>query len=166
MKTIKEQIKTILLLLVLALSTNSYAQNEIKKSGMFVRIYNLDGKKFNKGYVVSVGDTVLGLKRKGKYTEINVREMGSIKTKRSGGHNVLIGAVAGATTGVILGISTADPDSFLGYSASEGASGFGLAGALGGAAIGGISIAFKNSETFVINGDLESWSLFQKRMQK
>lgn len=81
MKTIKNQIKIIMLLLVLAMSTNTFAQNEIKKNEMFVRVFNLDGKKINKGYIVSVTDTLLGLKQNNTFTEINVREIGSIKTK-------------------------------------------------------------------------------------
>jgi hypothetical protein len=172
MKTIKTQIKTIMLLLLLALSTNIYAQNEIKKNRMFVRVYNLDGKKINKGYVVSIGDTLLGLKRRGNDLEINVRNIGSIKTKRSAGHNLLIGSATGAAAGAILGAVSVEEtndlfgDSIYNISTVQGAVTGGLMGAAAGAAVGGITIAFKNSETFVINGDLGSWGLFQKRMQK
>ena len=49
---------------------------------------------------------------------------------------------------------------------AEGATGFGLAGALGGAAIGGISIAFKNSKTFTINGDQQRWKAFKQMINK
>lgn len=79
---------------------------------LFVRVYNLDGKKIDKGLVVIVGDTVLGLKRNGNYIKINVREIGTIKTKSSGGNNVLAGATTGAATGAFLGAVTADPDDF------------------------------------------------------
>jgi hypothetical protein len=167
MKTIKTQIKTIMVLLAFVLSTNIYAQKDTKKSGIFVRVYNLDGKKINKGHIAFVGDTLLGLKRNGKYTEINFKEIASIKTKRSAGHNVLIGSAIGATTGAILGAATADPGAWIyNYTAGEGAAAGALMGAAAGAAVGGISIAFKNPETYIINGSLENWSFFQKRMQK
>lgn len=167
MKTIKKQIKPVMLLLVLVLSTNIYAQKETVEKGMFVRVFNLDGKKINKGHVAFVVDTLLGLKKNGNDVEINVKEIGIIKTRRSAGHNILVGSAIGTTTGAILGVASADPDAWIfGYTAAEGATGFGLAGALGGAAIGGISIAFKNSKTIIINGDLAKFKIFKDTLVK
>ncbi len=161
MKTIKNQLKKIMLVLTLIMSTHSYAQKEILKNSIFVRVYNLDGKKMNKGYVAFVGDSILGLKRNGNYVEINVREIGTIKTKRSAGHNLLISTVAGATTGAIFGAVTAEEsrDLFgnLYEYESKTITSYLLIGTAAGAAAGGISIAIKNSHTYVINGDLESW---------
>jgi len=167
MKTIKNKIETIALLFVLLFGINSYAQKETVEKVMFIRVFNLEGKKINKGHVAFVGDTILGLKKNGKDIEINVKEIGTIKTKRSAGHNILIGSAIGTATGAILGAASADPDSWIfGYTAAEGATGFGLAGALGGAAIGGISIAFKNSKAFTISGDLVKFKIFKETIDK
>lgn len=167
MKTIKNKIKIIVLVFALQFVINSYAQKETLEKGMFVRVFNLDGKKINKGHVAFVVDTLLVLKKNGNDVEINVKEIGTIKTKRSAGHNILVGSAIGTATGAILGVASADPDAWIfGYTAAEGATGFGLAGALGGAAIGGISIAFKNSKTIIINGDLAKFKIFKDTLVK
>lgn len=166
MKATKNQFKTIALIFALLFVINSFAQKETVEKGLFIRVFNLEGKKINKGHVAFVGDTILGLKKNGNDIEINVKEIGTIKTKRSAGHNILIGSAIGTATGAILGAASADPDAWIfGYTAAEGATGFGLAGALGGAAIGGISIAFKNSTTFIINGEELRWKEFQKTIK-
>jgi hypothetical protein len=167
MKTTKNKIETIVILFALLFGINSYAQKETVKKDMFIRVFNFEGKKINKGHVSFVGDSLLGLKKNGNYIEINVKEIGAIKTKRSAGHNILIGSAIGTATGAILGAASADPDAWIfGYTAAEGATGFGLAGALGGAAIGGISIAFKNSTTFTISGDLIKFKIFKETIDK
>lgn len=166
MKATKNQFKTIALIFALLFVINSFAQKETVEKGLFIRVFNLEGKKINKGHVAFVGDSILGLKKNGNDIEINVKEIGTIKTKRSAGHNILIGSAIGTATGAILGAASADPDAWIfGYTAAEGATGFGLAGALGGAAIGGISIAFKNSTTFIINGEELRWKEFQKTIK-
>lgn len=165
MKTIKKQVTTMMLVLALVLSAQSYAQKEILKSSIFVRVYNLDGKKINKGHVAFVGDTILGLNKNGNYVEIKVREIGTIKTKKSAGHNLLIGTAAGAATGAIFGAIVAEESRDLFYLydyESEAITSFMIIGTVAGAAGSGISIAIKNSETYVINGDLEKWQVFKR----
>ena len=54
MKTLKSQLKTLMLLIVLTLFTNAYAQNRDFSKGMFVRVYNLEGKKISKGKLIFV----------------------------------------------------------------------------------------------------------------
>ena len=166
MKTIKKQVKKMMLIFALVLSTHSYAQKEIIKGGMFVRVYNLDGKKLNKGHVAFVSDTILGLKRNGNYVEINVREIGAIETKRAAGHNLLIGAAAGAATGALLGAATADPDAWvMGYTVAEGLAGGAILGAAAGAAVGGITVLTKDVNTYMINGDLGKWLIFKESIE-
>jgi len=78
---------------------------------------------------------------------------------------VLIGAASGATLGVIMGVSSADPDAWIfGYTAGEGALVFGSLGAIGGGAIGGLTSLFKKSETYIINGSEVNWNSFQKKI--
>ena len=167
MKTLIKQIKILALAMALIFSMEAYAQKEAKTHNVFLRVYNLEGKKISKGSVIFINDTLLALKDSSDKTAISMKDIGYIKTKRSAGHNILIGSAIGTATGAILGAASADPDAWIfGYTAAEGATGFGLAGALGGAAIGGISIAFKNSKTFTINGDQQRWKAFKQMINK
>ena len=163
MKTLLKQIKILAMAIVLIFSISAYAQKEAKTHNVFLRVYNLEGKKISKGPVVFINDTLLGLKNGSDKTAIRMKDIGFIKTKRSAGNNVLIGAASGATLGVIIGVSTADPDAWIfGYTAGEGAALFGSIGALGGGAIGGLTSLLKESETYIINGSEVNWNSFQK----
>ena len=167
MKAIRKQINRIMQVLVLVLFANVNAQKETISNGMFVRVYNLNGEKISKGKLFDISDTLLTLEHNSKFNNLDPKKIGYIKTKRSAGHNILIGSAIGTATGAILGAASADPDAWIfGYTAAEGATGFGLAGALGGAAVGGISIAFKNSETFTINGEQQRWIAFKQMINK
>ena len=128
---------------------------------IFVRVYNLNGKKISKGFVLATTDTSLQLKTESRDTvNLSVNSIGTIKTKRSGGRNVLMGSLVGAGAFAIFGAATADPDVFLGYTAGEGAVGGFILGIPFGAAIGGITVLFKKSGTFEINGDIKNWKAF------
>ena len=155
--------KTILyvfLCLFIIQSMNLNAQNN-NKDKAFLRVYNLDGKKISKGKYVLANDSLIMLKNVDDTVKVKREEIGYIKTKRSAGNNVLIGAASGATVFGILGAASADPDAWiLAYSASEGAAMGGVVGGLGGAAIGGITALFKKSQKIVINGDYERWKIF------
>jgi len=167
MKTITKLFNTVTICIGLMLCINSNAQKEVKRHDPFVRVYALDGKKIAKGRITFINDSLLGLKHDDKLIDLNVKDISYIKTKKSAGHDVLIAAASGATLGVVLGVSTADPDAFiLNYTAGEGAVVFGSLGAIGGAAIGGITSAFKNSETYSIDGDLKKWLLFKDMIEK
>ena len=163
MKTLLKQIKILAFAIVLIFSIRAYAQKEAKTHNVFLRVYNLEGKKISKGSIVFMNDSLLGLKNSSDKVKISMKDIGFIKTKRSAGNNVLIGAASGATLGVIMGVSTADPDAWiLGYTAGEGAAVFGSIGALGGGAIGGLTSLIKKSETYIINGSEVNWNSFQK----
>ena len=167
MKTITKQFKRIGLLFLLIFSLNIYAQNETNISGIFVRVYNMEGKKINKGYFQLISDTILGLKKEQKIAQINVTDIGFIKTKRSAGHNVLIGSAIGGGTLAGLGAATADPDAWIfGYTAGEGFVAGAILGGSAGAAIGGITALFKNTSTYLINGSLANLKLFAESIAK
>lgn len=156
-------LRILTLLIIAATPVEVFSQNETKNKKLFVRVFNFEGKKIGKGYVAKVADSTLELSRSNEYLSISLKEISYIKTKRSTGSNALIGSIAGATTLGVLGAATADPDAWIfGYTAAEGASAFGLVGAIGGGAIGGLTSVFKNSKTFVIEGDKEKWELFRK----
>ena len=131
------------------------------QKAIFVRVYDLNGKKISKGHVVATTDTSLQLEMESRDTvNLAINSIGTIKTKRSAGRNVLMGSLVGAGAFAIFGAATADPDVFLGYTAAEGAVGGFVLGIPFGAAIGGITVLFKKSGTFVRNGDIKMWKAF------
>lgn len=157
--------KHVIFAVTLIACMNIHAQNVKVKSNGFVRVYNLQGKKIGKGKIHKVSETSLQLFRHGETMEFMVDDIGRIKTKRSGGNNVLVGAATGATAFAIVGIATADPDAWIfGYNRGEGALSGAIFGGTAGAAIGGISILFKNSKSFEINGDSEKWKGFTEHL--
>mgnify|MGYP005811439509 CR=1 FL=1 len=127
----------------------------------FVRVYDTSGKKTGKGVVSSVTESSLKLERRGRMTEFAVADIAKIKTKRSDGNNVAIGATPGATTMAILGIATAEEGDWFGYNEAEGALAGALFGIPLGSAVGGLTILLKNSKTFVIEGDAAKLKEFE-----
>jgi hypothetical protein len=149
--------KILTLLFLMSLGHASFAQKS-----MFVRVYDLSGKKIHKGRVFKVTDSTLQLVGKTMPVTIPVQSVGFIKTKRSAGNNVLVGSIIGVSSIAILGAASAEPDAeWFGYSAGEGAAGGAIVGLPIGAAIGGLTTAFKNSKTYLINGDLGKWKMFE-----
>ena len=104
-------IKKIILLFTLLICVKLSAQEINNTHTLFVRVFDLDGKKIGKGHIYSSNDSLVVLKLKDKRKEINLVEIGKIKTKRSGGHNILIGASSGVFVGSILGILNPPTDS-------------------------------------------------------
>ena len=163
MKTLKNYLGIVGLCFTLLLSSNLFSQESTRTKKLFVRVYDLEGKKIGKGHIVSLADSILQLKRGAKSVQFNVKDIGIIKTKRSAGHNILIGTAIGATTFAILGAASADPDAWIfAYTAAEGAAAGALVGSLGGAAIGGASVAFKKSLTYPIDGNMDKWKIFME----
>ena len=153
--------KLLIFIFVVSLATVVHAQK-----AMFVRVYNLTGKKIYKGHVYTTTDSSLLLEVNNQFITVPVSNIGQIKTKHSAGNNMLISSVIGVTTFAIIGAASADPDAeIVGYTAGEGAAQGALLGAGVGAAIGGITILFKNSKTFSVNGDMNRWKKFQSFIQ-
>ncbi|WP_216066243.1 hypothetical protein [Pseudotamlana agarivorans] len=123
-----------------------------------MRVYNLNGKKVAKGKLLLTTETMLTLSKNNETINISIDSIGSIKTKRTVGNNILIGSSIGAATTIIL--STSMGESFI-----EGYAGIGTLVSTGtGAGIGLITSIFKNSKTFQINGDLVQWEAFRARL--
>ena len=154
--------KNLFFAIALVLSVNISAQVGPEKANVFVRVYDLQGKKISKGNILSISDTLLQLKGKREPMKIAARSIGLIKTKHSGGNNVLIGAVSGATFLAILGAAAYNPGSWVLGSAAAGAAIGVFLGAPTGAAIGGITTLFKNSKSYKINGDELKWKEFKE----
>ncbi|MBP1839402.1 hypothetical protein [Formosa algae] len=129
--------KNLIFILTLILSLNVCAQNtSFEDTNVFVRVYDAQGKKINKGHIVSISDTSLQLVKRGETIDVPINDIGSIKTKYSGWTNVVTGAVLGAGVGFIAG----DPEVI-------------AIGTVAGAAAGWITTLFKKTETFDIDGD-------------
>lgn len=150
--------KTFILVFLIFLSHGLYAQNSI-----FVRVYDLKGKKIAKGHVRAVTDSSLQLTVESS-ANIPVQSIGCIKTRRSGGHNILVGSIVctasaamamAAFTSAIRGIGVPS------YTAWEGAALGAIAGLPEGVVLGSISLLFKSSKTFFVAGNLTKWKAFQ-----
>ena len=142
------------------------SQQEIKSQKLFVRVFDLDGKKIGKGHMYSINDSLLILSRNKTLKEWYNNQIGKIKTKRSRGHNVLVGATSGVLVGAILGSinpPTGDEGGTFtwagGSSGEEFASGL-TVGVISGTIIGSVSGLFKNPKTFSIEADPEKWGVF------
>lgn len=144
------------------------AQNKSVSKDPFIRIYNLEGKKVLKGRVAGVSDHTISLDRGGEIREMDISEVGFIRTKRSAGHNVLIGASAASAIAAVTFASQADPDAWIfGYTAGEGILAGFILGAPAGAGIGALTSLFKKSRQYEINGEPTKWMeimpLFQEQ---
>ena len=145
------------------LSFHGYAQTQNNYKKIFIRVYDLQGHKIGKGKIVSITDSIIHLKRDKKSAKISMNYIGKIKTKRSAGNNILTGSVIGATTLGIIMAKPSDGDGWMGgdgYTAVEGALGGVVMGGTTGAVLGAITVPFKFSKSYVINGDRVKWKAF------
>ena len=149
--------------IAMLLNISLFAQYGGEKNTMFVRVYNLEGRKIDKGRVLAATDTTLQLEGKNGLVDIDIRTIGLIKTKRSEGNNVLIGSLVGLTTLAILGAAQGGSDEW--FSSTDLAVGGGVVGAVIGAGTGAITIPFKNSKSYIINGDTLKWKKFQEMIR-
>ena len=152
-----------LLLLIAGLIITVSAQ---KKT--FLRIYDESGKKIAKGFFAGTTDSSLILIKDDSSITVAVSKIGTIKTKRSAGHTILICSAVGAVSMGILGAASGEAkknDGTLGgvihdaysYSSSEGfVAGF-FVGAAIGAGVGAIISLLKKSVTYKIDGKKENW---------
>jgi len=179
MKTFKKQIHTVLISLFVMLSLNLFAQKNTNPKKVFLRVYNLEGKKTGKGNIIFINDSILGLNKNGTQEKISSNNIGSIKTKRSGGHHILVGSLVGGGLLAIIGGTTSKEETktgdggwlfgeyeyTTGISPGTGAAIGGISGLIAGAAVGSITGAFKNSETYIIDGDIRKWLNFKEKIE-
>jgi hypothetical protein len=163
--------KKAILLFSMLMSINLSAQSEIITQKIFVRVYDLDGKKIGKGRVYAINDSLLVLNKNAKKINIYPEDIGKIKTKRSGGHNFLVGASSGVLVGAILGSVNPPTDSsggtftWAGDSAGDELAVGAIYGLLSGTIVGGISALFKNPKKFIIDGSPEKWNDFVQQIR-
>ena len=157
-----------LLLAVLLTGTAVHAQKRT-----FMRFYSLAGNKFQKGYFAGTTDSSVFIYKQEDTVEVSATDIGYIKTKRSFGHNVLAGTLAGAIPLSIVGAIAGEPhennNTFGGVlhdavtpTPGEGAIGGLMVGGIAGAVTGALTSAFRKSITFTINGRLADWQTQKK----
>jgi hypothetical protein len=162
--------KYILLLFSVIFFNNSYAQdnnssgNNTKK--IFVRLYNSNNEQIGKGDLLYGSDSSIEVKRNSRLNTFPVQQVAYIKTRRSVGHSILIGAAVGTATGIILIAASAgaNTQNSEGTAASFGEALGGVAAPFVGVAAGSIAAAFRKRETIIVNGSAEQWKDARKKL--
>jgi hypothetical protein len=149
--------KYLLFAITLVLCINTTAQELPKKSKIFVRVYNNEGQKIAKGKILNITDDALIIKKGSSSITVPTSNIMYIKTKRTNGHNILIGGIAGASI-TILGALQSD-----GYGAAAAVLLTPVFAAIG-SGIGYITALFKNSQHYSIQGDPIKWQGFKETM--
>ena len=146
--------KNLIIAIIFLLSINLVAQDVIK-TNIFIRIYDLQGNKINKGKIKTISKTSIELYLKGKeIIKIPLKEIGIIKTKRSGGHNIVKGTLIGGGSLAIIGLLGGNSNSgYVSVSATDKAALGLIGGSFFGAIVGGITTIFKKSKLYIINGN-------------
>ena len=151
--------KYLLFAIALFLCVNITAQELPKKSKIFVRVYNNEGQKIAKGKILNITDNALILKKGSSSITVLSNEIMYIKTKRTNGHNMLIGGLAGAGF-VLYGIAQPGDGGWDTIAAVLLTPIFSAIGS----GIGYITTIFKNSQHYSIQGDPIKWQGFKETM--
>jgi len=150
--------KIVLISLILLFSSSTVIAQSQKK--LFLRVYTLQEEKI-KGNLLILNDSLLVLKRGEQKFIIEAKNIRIIKTKKSGGENILIGVLGGIIVGGIIGYSQGDDEpGWFSYSREDYALAGVLMGAVVGGGIGAITITGKKSKKYIIDGNPESWKVF------
>ena len=146
----------IFFLILVGITVNVSAQKKI-----FLRLYKISGEKFAKGFFAGTTDTAVLILNDNVITSFPVNQIGTIKTKRSISHTILISsAIFGVSASILFAAgSSGTTTGFYTYSAGEGIAGGFLIGSAIGALVGAIIDASKKSQTFVIAGNAENWAM-------
>lgn len=84
--------KIMILAMLIGFYTAASCQQKPEKH--FVRVFNVEGKKVAKGFIVNKTETILTVAHGSKTTEVPMSDVSKIKKGRSAGHYILIGSVA------------------------------------------------------------------------
>lgn len=158
--------KILFLTIALLFCFNITAQELPKKSQFFVRVYDSSGEKIGKGKMLEITDTALRLKKGDRSIQIPLSNISYIKSKKTNGHNVLIGAIGGSVLGVaVVSGSSSGSGGGLGVAASKGIRIIAaiLLPALG-SGIGYLTTIFKKSTHYSIDGNPIKWQGFKETM--
>ncbi len=131
---------------------------------VFIRVFDVRGYKIFRGHLIRITDSTLVFKH---HVEINATNIGTIVTKRSIGHNMVVGSIPGLSLGAILGTIAVAIGNLEGDNPgdTEGVLPVVIVSIIGGAlgsVVGLISAGFKHTETFDISGDQNKWNVFEQ----
>jgi hypothetical protein len=130
--------------------------HEARAQRVFLRIYNSNNQKFQKGYLMKTSDSGVVLSRKGAASgEIKYSEIRKIRMKRSAGLTALIVGGIPVSAGLMF------------FARNEGWDGLAglllfMQGMIAGPVAGGIK-AVLNPKPLIINGEYEKW-IYYKRL--
>jgi len=156
--------RAITLLILLLCSFTLQLQAKTK----FVRVFNLNGHLIARGDLIATTDTSVIIQEHKKQVEIPVTQIGFIKTARTFGGPIAIGAGVGFFIGTVVGAAAggggggnSNSDVFYEFDESVSiAAGMAL-GTAGGAVVGTIISAAQKRKRIVVNGNVNVWQ--QKR---
>lgn len=146
-------------LLIIFIAFQAISQESHIAKAPFLRIYDSQENKIQKGRIISVTEDFEELKILNGSDTVNLQthDISFIRTKRSSGHLILIGGATGFAAGYTIGAITyaPSPDAWLdfgyGFNTMVPALFFGL----GGVAAGSIATGFKEPRMYVIDGRSE-----------
>ncbi len=154
--------KIIITISFLMMFTPLQAQTDLASRNIFVRVFDFENVKFAKGQLYSVTDSSVVVLRKKEEFIIDLSQIDRIRTRRSVGHNIGMGAVAGAAAGGIFGLLQEQGGSTFGSdSRGDDALIYGTVGLMLGSVVGGLTALGKKSEHYRINGDSEKLAAFK-----
>ena len=148
-------------LLSMALLPAFYLLAVSQTKQVFIRVFDLSGKKIAKGVLAQTTDSSIFIKKDTNMREIPVSSIGYIKTRRSIAHGALTGAIIGGLiVGTLSAVSSDEGDSgfnVFNYSPAEGFALGMLSGGAGGALIGAFIASTKTRTKLTLNGSLNEW---------
>ncbi|HLG38023.1 MAG TPA: hypothetical protein VI461_00095 [Chitinophagaceae bacterium] len=123
----------------------------------FIRIFDETGRKINKGFLTDVSDSSLTIFFEKKTIQVPVSRIANIKLRRSWGHTILVTSAILAGAGAIIGIASADTDTWIGWTPGEGAIGGLALGAWSGTFWGTLIGGTRNRPEFKVDMKAEQW---------
>ncbi|MEO9891086.1 hypothetical protein [Aurantibacter sp.] len=155
----------LLLPLVLICNLTLVAQKKLPNKKIFVRVYDATKRKIAKGKLHYIYKDSIVLLRNEKLTAIPVNRMSIIKTKRSFGNSIGMGAVVGTSFGLVFGYLAGSEGDFI-FTRAESSLISGFLGLIAGSSIGGILGVIKHPKSFQIDHKPEKLLEFKKSISK
>ena len=146
--------RTILLIIV----TVTFQSIGFGQRGAYIRVFDLNGKKFEKGHLVGLSDSSITLVKSGKEIRIPIDKVGLLKTKKAFGNAVLTGSIVGGGVGAVLGVIADGEDGLFDLgSTGEWAAAGAFSGAMYGALVGTVIGAVIKRTVIEIDGNAARW---------